>query len=431
LPRFGVCDVPGPPSEAHSAMCRPEAQPALPALSLVRLSVIMALLIFLGSINFVLVKEMYAAYGDRYAFFANQGVNALYLFYGALVVVPRMMFTKAITPEMRRSGQRRYIVMGILDALGTFFTAMGAVYTPGSMQPLLNQMLIPFTMVFSICFLDKIFGRYEASGALLIAAGACMSAIPPLLAEHDYSKLRWYSVLVYLLSNMPMAASSCYKQKNFRDREVDVWYLTQWVSWWQFLLSFALIPLLCLPGMSSPHGTPLVDVPAQLIGGWECYMERDPVCRERHCFWLLNGYCAVNVLYNTLGLYLTKVGSAVMNAVSYALLLPVTTLLFFTPFVGPVQESFTKTSWFTLAGLVVVVVGFSVYQHYARGVGFSDEETVEEPAVKGSDQAAFQERVIGMGTGPVFGSDRVPARTRTRSGDGMLSKPLLGGQAAV
>ena len=47
----------------------------------------------------------------------------------------------------------------------------------------------------------------------------------------------------------------------------------------------------------------------------------------------------MNVLFNTLGLYLTKVASALMNAISYAVLLPCTTLLFFTPVRGAAHRA--------------------------------------------------------------------------------------------
>lgn len=367
-------------------------------LTLGRLCFILALLVILGTINFVLVKEMYSAYGDQYAFFVNQGVNCLYCIYGGAYLYPRMWFSNVVTKEMYAASKWRFLAMGTLDALGTFFTAMGAVYTPGSMQPIINQMLIPFTICISVIYLNKKFKCAELSGAAIITFGAILSALPSCLANQDSGTIRWYAVLLYFISNAPMAASSCYKQKHFREQEFDVWYLTQWVSIFQFLISFALIPLLCLPGFGTANGTPLAEVPAQLMGGWECYMERSEGCRGRHTFLLLNLYCLVNVLYNTLGLYLTKVGSALLNAISYALLLPSTTLLFFTPLVGPVQEPFTVYSYFTILGLFVVICGFALYQHYDNGISsYQSEPVVADPHIKMS-QPSFQERVIGMGS---------------------------------
>merc|ERR1719499_552758 len=158
--------------------------------------------------------------------------------------------------------------------------------------------------------------------------------------------------------------STCYKEANFKEQELDVWYLTQWVSIIQFFVSFLFMPLLCLPGFGSAEGTPLQDLPRQFWGGWQCCMHEAKECVGKPTLWLLVGYCGINVLYNTLGLYLVKVASALMNALSYAILLPCTTLLFFTPLAGVAQEHFTAYNWFTVLGLLVVLNGFVRYQRH-------------------------------------------------------------------
>lgn len=66
-----------------------------------------------------------------------------------------MCCTDEITPEMRKVHHKAYLIMAALDSFGTFFISMGAVYTPGQIQPLLNQALIPLTMVFSCCMLRE------------------------------------------------------------------------------------------------------------------------------------------------------------------------------------------------------------------------------------------------------------------------------------
>ena len=71
-----------------------------------------------------------------------------------------------------------FICMAFLDALGTFLTAMGSAGTPGPLQPLLNQTLIPFTMVASFLFMGTKYGWMELIGASLIFAGALVSCIP-------------------------------------------------------------------------------------------------------------------------------------------------------------------------------------------------------------------------------------------------------------
>lgn len=358
-----------------------------PPMTRLHLTVVLVSLVFLGCVNFCLLKMMYSAYGDGRAFFVNQGVNFLYVVYGAAVLYPRMWFTSNITEEMRQAPKGRFVAMGVMDAFGTFFTAMGSPYTPGSLQPLLNQLLIPFTLIASMIGLGKRYAPMELSGALLITVSACVSAMPQLLA--DNSEVRAYSVCLYALSSVPMACSAVYKQGNFRKAEMDVWYLTQWVSVVQFFVSFLFMPVLMLPGFGSQTGMSAAEVGTQFMDGLECYLEQNEECRLKGCFWLLTGYCAVNVSFNVLGLYLTKVGSALLNAISYALLLPITTFLFFTPLVGAVQEPVTIATLWTVVGLVGVLAGFALYQRYSRRV---DKRLLASPG-----QPAFQERIVGMG----------------------------------
>mmetsp|Transcript_79704 Transcript_79704/g.200532 ORF Transcript_79704/g.200532 Transcript_79704/m.200532 type:complete len:504 (-) Transcript_79704:191-1702(-) len=412
-------------------------RPSKEHLPVAQLACIMAVLISLGCVNFILLKELYTAYGDQYAFFVNQGVNFLYIVYGGAILYPRMCLTNAVTPTMKALSKKRFVVMGFLDALGTFFTAMGAAFTPGSMQPLLNQTLIPWIIMVSRVYLKKIYSSGELSGALLIMLGACTSALPPILLPHSEDDMRWYAVFFYALSNVPMAMSACYKEGNFQEQELDVWYLTQWVSIFQFLISFLFVPLLCLPGFGSVHGTPLVDLPGQFYGGFLCCLQVTDECAEKPTFWLLIGYCGVNVMYNTLGLYLVKVASALMNALSYAILLPCTTLLFFTPLAGVAQEHFSAYDWFTVAGLVFVLAGFVQYQRHGRVVHLEELPTDLVRTITPEDfekclhapQQSFQERVIGSGLAHGFGMDVAEVR-RVFGTDWELVRPLMGGTSS-
>merc|ERR1711934_537104 len=121
-----------------------------------RLYLIVLVLIVLGTANFLLLKICYSAYPAKYSFFVNQGINLLYVIFGGAILLPRIIWTQDVTPEMRRYPQLPFFIMGVLDSLGTFFTAMGTPGTPGAATPLLNQTLIPFTMLCSLCILKSV-----------------------------------------------------------------------------------------------------------------------------------------------------------------------------------------------------------------------------------------------------------------------------------
>merc|ERR1719178_24138 len=144
--------------------------------------------------------------------------------------------------------------MGLLDCFGTFFTAMGAVYTPGQFQTLLNQCLIPLTMFASYAFLRVRYTRFQLLGALIILSGAAAVVVPSILSSvFTSAQLRWYSCLVYVMSNVPMACSAVYKEYAFKSYKINVVYLTQWVSIFQLFFGFLIAPLQLVPGVGSSN----------------------------------------------------------------------------------------------------------------------------------------------------------------------------------
>jgi hypothetical protein len=264
-------------------------------------------------------------------------------------------------------------------------------------------------MLCSAVLIGTRYGMKEGIGAFLIVVGACVSVIPQLIAAssaEESTDIRLYAVIFYALSNAPMAMSSCYKEATFEKRTLDVWYSTQQVSIVQFFVSFLYMPLLALRGFGSQDGMPLLSIPGAFASGWRCFVHEVPECAESHAFFLVVGYCGVNILFTTLGLYLTKHGSAVLNSLSFSVLLPCTTTIFFMPLLGRFQEPFTQYSMLTFLGLLMALAGFWVYQRFAVGLSAAADlppsstaplmlcsEVLSSP--KG--QASFQERVIGIG----------------------------------
>ena len=159
---------------------------------------VLILLMLTGTTNFVLVKVLYSTYGECYAFFVSQGINVIYVVYGGLLVCPRLlpwglgdtvsraMNFDPITPAMRRSPHRRFLSMGILDCFGTFFTALGAVYTPGQFQTLLNQSLIPCTLIVSIIMLRRT--RPCTSSPSAMPSSVPAFGLRPIVCQHGKAR---------------------------------------------------------------------------------------------------------------------------------------------------------------------------------------------------------------------------------------------------
>ena len=74
--------------------------------------------ILLGVTNNVLLKIMYSAFGDRYAYAASQVINLLYIVLGGIPLLVFMYCTNQISQEERNISKRKFLYMGALDSLG-------------------------------------------------------------------------------------------------------------------------------------------------------------------------------------------------------------------------------------------------------------------------------------------------------------------------
>ena len=195
-----------------------------------------------------------------------------------------------------------------------------------------------------------------------------------------------------------------------------MWYLCQWVSIYQFILSFAFVPLLPYIGASKP----LSELPYQFYKGLLCFAGEDG-CGGKGTMWLLLGYTALNFLFNAIGLMLTKHGSAVLRAISYALILPLTSLSFALPFMGQFREVISP--W-TIGGLFVALLGFAIYQRYmflvddgATEGDRGDEDPLESGTAEGGGGA-----LGGQASAAGAAAEPIPYRRLSGAGTGVINK---------
>lgn len=96
-------------------------------------------------------------------------------------------------------------IMGFLDAAGSVLSTMGGAYTAGAVQNLLNQVIIPMTLVLSFLFLGQTFTVAQSSGAAIIFAGAAVAVFPSFTGQDsgDRNTSTVLGVLVFLISVIP------------------------------------------------------------------------------------------------------------------------------------------------------------------------------------------------------------------------------------
>jgi drug/metabolite transporter (DMT)-like permease len=395
-----------------------------------QLMTIFVVTILLGPLNFVLYRITYAAYGKGNEFFVSNMVNAQYVIFGQVVLM-YAYWQGQINPTMNNMSMHGKIrVMALLDALAGFLAAMGAVHTTGAIQQLLNQSLIPFTMIAGWIFLEHTPTLRQVLGAVVIFCGAGVVLLPHIMqistpngtesSQHTSESTRnahlmtLMASVVYASSNIPMSASYTYKEHGFKNLKVHVIYLTQWVSIYQLVWGFLLLPLQQIPGLGSENGLTLDQSVQSLQSGWRCFTHENPGCAERNAMGLLTGYILTNFAFNLMGLYLVKHGSSVLNAISYAIILPLTVISFTLPILGAYQEEF---NWDTIAGLVVVLLGFFIW----RSADISDSDSEDDTPTSTPSATPVLSPLNSLGDGRMLESAAArerhyKERHRTRSG---------------
>jgi drug/metabolite transporter (DMT)-like permease len=165
---------------------------------------------------------------------------------------------EAYTPEVRTFPKTKFLVMGAFDSLAGVLALFAGVHTSGSTQALLSNSVIPMTMVMSIILLSARYRWTQYVGATIILGGVSIVILPNIIKQHDSSPaaanppqgvqqntdILLFNIL-FLISAIPSALSSVYKELAFRDSDADipVNYLQAWVALFQLLIGLMLIPL--------------------------------------------------------------------------------------------------------------------------------------------------------------------------------------------
>mmetsp|Transcript_143438 Transcript_143438/g.357417 ORF Transcript_143438/g.357417 Transcript_143438/m.357417 type:complete len:426 (-) Transcript_143438:440-1717(-) len=354
-----------------------------------------------GAVNSVLSKFVADKYTQRFAFFVDQGAN---IGYGALAGVPVLYqwLRGQIPAEGRTFPQKTFACMGLLDALATYFTSVGAVHTPGQLQTVLGQLLIPASMLASYVVLKSRYSGQAVSSAMIVFLGACV-AVGPAVFSGGSSTSAWPpAILIFAAGNLPSALSGVYKESAFADKEVDVWLLTFVTTLYQILWSFALLLLQTFPYLSgSAEGMSLAAAWGDFVGGCACFAGVSPDGGAVDCTNAgasLVVYVVVNLAFGLIGLLLVKVGSdtgvgQVLCSLASAVKLPVSTVLFACPLVmGARAEQTQPATW---VGLVFVVGGFLWHLR----AGTVDDEDGEGPMPPRRQTTGIEAMMLGT-TGP-------------------------------
>jgi drug/metabolite transporter (DMT)-like permease len=338
----------------------------------------------------------------NYAWFLSQLSTIVYVpvFFGLVWYNSHL-----ITPEMKAFPQKSFFYMGAFDALGGLLSMIGGVHTSGSLQALLSNAIIPFTMGLSRMWLGERFSRWQILGASVILAGVSLAMVPSFFSSDDEDGSSGGSssslfIFLFFLNNLPSAVSSVYKDVAFNNVEMEVNYLQAWVALWQLVFGFLLIPLNTL-SLLGPDRIPYSEMGSAFMNGLWCFlgynhvvpphcrwppdaampppahgwdaelraldrrsrellMESLPLCDVCQGAWVpVTLYVVINMLYNYFMVAVIRMSGSSWLYIIMTLRLPLVQLVFSIPALNNPPDSF---GWPELLGLSTILMGLALYK---------------------------------------------------------------------
>jgi len=318
------------------------------------------LLVLFGIANNVSGRWNQLKFGNNYAFFNNQFYVFNYAVMAQIVSAYVYFFTKEITPDMKAFPIWKFMMFAFFDATAAFMYAIGAPSTPATLQNIINQAIIPFTMIVTVILLKVRYRPLKLVGAGIILIGAFVALIPLFVKGNDPNApdALWYKILIYFCNNIPQAFSNVTKEMAFLYVTMDVYYLGAWVGWFQAVFTFLLLPVTALPGFG---GLPFSQMPTQIEYGFLCFLGINSLpgdeCSYNYVATMI--YIVINFGYNILILLVTKHASATVFTLAFALRLPLTQIVYCIQFI--MQRFVEQFTWESIVSLIVVLIGFGIY----------------------------------------------------------------------
>lgn len=135
---------------------------------------------------------------------------ALYVFLAFLVVVRRRIDRGPHWWQKQDLPFGALCLMGVLDAAGAILSTIGGVYTSGPDQTLLNQVIIPMTLILSYLFLGQVFTLCQTLGAATIFFGAGIAVLPSFRGTESSvgAESTWLGIMLFFSSIIPGAFSN-------------------------------------------------------------------------------------------------------------------------------------------------------------------------------------------------------------------------------
>lgn len=331
------------------------------------LTVALIALVTSRSVDQALSYRLARKYQNYIWYLATVVLPVAYLFIGWPVVWYKLLFTKDITPEMKRFPHYKFAIMAFFDMIFNLTSSWPVPYLQGTIINVLSNVTLPMTMAGSILFLKTRYKGAHYLGAVLVIYGIMVQLLPQLfLHENDSDNGQnknaglWIPVLI--LSGIPAAASNVYKEIGLKDSQCDVWYMNVWIGVYQLLLGLLTVPTVAIPFPAPAPIIKMSDLPEYCTQANQCFfgINNNPGDDCEGVLYVFLVYIVFNIAYNQLMLYIFKKGSSVLFTIASALRLPLVDVLLLSKFIagGAAVNALTVFDGYAL---FILVIGILVY----------------------------------------------------------------------
>ncbi|PIN19716.1 putative integral membrane protein [Handroanthus impetiginosus] len=266
------------------------------------------------------------------------------------------------TDEMLAYPKSRFIIIGLLEALGVVSGMYSGAMLPGPAIPILNQTFLVWQLAFSVLLLGRTYSLNRLAGCFLVAAGVALAVTSG--AEHDQMlsgvAIVWPAMM--MASTAFQAVASVVKESVFIDaatrlkgKLLDLFVVNSFGSGFQ-----ALFVLLFLPLLSNIKGIPFSELPSYLRSGAACFFNvgtNTTGCDGAPLLPLL--YITTNIAFNISVLNLLKFSSAVVSSLAVVSSVPISIYILSLPL--PYLPEGVSLSPYFILGSVVLMMGLVVY----------------------------------------------------------------------
>ncbi|GKV33547.1 hypothetical protein SLEP1_g42046 [Rubroshorea leprosula] len=344
----------------HSLTARASVESSRAASNASLVTVGSAMTVTLAVANRVLYKLALVPMKE-YPFFLAQFIT-----FGYVVIYFSILYIRyrsgIVTDEMIALPKWRFMVIGVLEALGVASGMASAAMLPGPAIPILNQSFLVWQLGFSTLLLGRKYSLNQIAGCLLVGLGVVVAVASGSDTSQMVSGIDFLWPAVMIASAAFQAGSSIIKEyifidaaKRLKGKSLDIFVVNSFGSGFQ-----ALFVLFFLPFLSNLKGIKFAELPLYLKSGAGCFLNIESNtagCDGAPLLPLL--YICTNMAFNIAVLNLVKTSSAVVASLAVTLSVPLSIFILSRPL--PYLPEGASLSPFFLFGSVILVLGLVLY----------------------------------------------------------------------